>query len=92
MGRPSGSSMPRLTEPGSMMAVLYTMYYLAEQYAVNPPIRQLVNRRRLFFVPIVNPDGYVYNEATNPDGGGMWRKNRRDNGDGSFGVDPNRIY
>jgi hypothetical protein len=40
----------------------------------------------------VNPDGYYYNEVTDPDGGGMWRKNRRDNGDGSWGVDLNRNY
>ena len=33
-------------------------------------------------------DGYIYNETTNPNGGGMWRKNRRDNGDGTFGIDP----
>jgi carboxypeptidase T len=45
----------------------------------------------LFFVPCVNPDGYVYNQTTNPNGGGMWRKNRRNNGT-SFGVDINRNY
>ncbi|HLT46695.1 MAG TPA: M14 family zinc carboxypeptidase [Rubricoccaceae bacterium] len=79
-------------EPGSMMAVLYFMYYLAEQYETNPEVRDLVDERRLFFVPVVNPDGYVFNETTDPDGGGMWRKNLRDNGDGSFGVDVNRNY
>ncbi|MBK9176428.1 MAG: immune inhibitor A [Flavobacteriales bacterium] len=52
----------------------------------------LLDERELFFVPCVNPDGYVYNEATDPAGGGMWRKNRRDNGDGTFGVDLNRNY
>ena len=32
-------------------------------------------------------------EQTNPNGGGMWRKNRRDNGvTGCMGVDPNRNY
>ncbi|MEM1043800.1 MAG: M14 family zinc carboxypeptidase [Bacteroidota bacterium] len=79
-------------EPGSMMAVLYFMVYLAEQYGTNPEVTDLVDNRRLFFVPVVNPDGYVFNETTNPEGGGFWRKNRRDNGDGSFGVDPNRNY
>jgi murein tripeptide amidase MpaA len=43
-------------------------------------------------VPCINPDGYVYNETTNPNGGGMWRKNRRLNSNGSFGVDLNRNY
>ena len=46
----------------------------------------------MYFVPCVNPDGYVHNETTNPNGGGMWRKNRRNNGDGTFGVDLNRNY
>ena len=79
-------------EPGSMMAVLYFMYYVAEQYGTNPDVTALLDGRRLFFVPVVNPDGYVYNEQTDPNGGGFWRKNRRDNGDGTFGVDLNRNY
>ena len=37
-------------------------------------------------------DGYIYNETTNPNGGGYWRKNRRANADGSYGVDNNRNY
>jgi uncharacterized repeat protein (TIGR01451 family) len=40
----------------------------------------------------VNPDGYYYNQSTYPSGGGSWRKNRRNNGDGSYGVDLNRNY
>ena len=52
----------------------------------------LVDNRELYFIPVINVDGYVYNENTNPNGGGNWRKNRRDNGGGIFGVDPNRNY
>ena len=51
-----------------------------------------MDNRELYIVSIVNPDGMVYNEQTNPNGGGMWRKNRRYNGGGSYGVDPNRNY
>jgi hypothetical protein len=47
-----------------------------------------VNEREIYFVPCVNPDGYVYNQQIAPSGGGMWRKNRRNNGGWSFGVDP----
>jgi carboxypeptidase T len=65
--------------------------YLAQNYGVDPQITWLVDNRELYIVPIVNPDGVVYNESTNPNGGGMWRKNRRNNG-GSYGVDPNRNY
>lgn len=79
-------------EPISMMAMMYYINYLLDNYAVNPEVQYLVNNREIFFVPIVNPDGYVYNQTTNPNGGGMWRKNRRNNGAGCFGVDLNRNY
>ena len=42
----------------------------------------------MFFVPVINPDGYLYNEKTDPNGGGFWRKNRK-NGNG---IDNNRNY
>jgi carboxypeptidase T len=66
--------------------------YLAQNYGTDPEITWLVDNRELYLVPMVCPDGIVYNEQTNPDGGGMWRKNRRVNGDGSYGVDLNRNY
>ncbi|MCP4634349.1 MAG: T9SS type A sorting domain-containing protein, partial [candidate division Zixibacteria bacterium] len=47
--------------------------------------------REIWIIPIINVDGYIYNQEQSPNGGGMWRKNRRDNG-GSYGVDPNRNY
>ena len=46
----------------------------------------------MFFIPCVNPDGYFYNQTIQPNGGGMWRKNRRNFGNGTFGVDNNRNY
>ncbi len=66
--------------------------YLASRYGTDPVVTHLLDTREIYVVPIVNPDGFVYNETIAPDGGGMWRKNRRDNGDGTFGVDPNRNY
>ncbi|MCA0386994.1 MAG: immune inhibitor A [Bacteroidetes bacterium] len=79
-------------EPISMMTVLYYMYYLCENYGTNPEVTYLVNNREIFFVPVVNPDGYEYNRSTNPNGGGMWRKNRRNSGNGNYGVDLNRNF
>lgn len=79
-------------EPESAMQLFYFMWYLLENYGTDPIATYILNTRELYFVPCVNPDGYVYNEMTDPFGGGMWRKNRRDNGDGSFGVDLNRNY
>ncbi|MBK9099338.1 MAG: immune inhibitor A [bacterium] len=78
-------------EPESMMQMIYFMYYLLENYSTDASIQYLVNNRELFFIPVVNPDGYEYNRITYPSGGGMWRKNRRNNG-GSYGVDLNRNY
>ncbi len=71
---------------------LYFPRYLCENYGTDPMATFLVDNREIWFIPIVNADGFVYNETTNPDGGGMWRKNRRNNGDGTYGVDPNRNY
>lgn len=78
-------------EPNGMMAVIYYMYYLLEHYDTDANIKDLVDNRELYFVPIVNPDGYLYNQQISPNGGGSWRKNRRNNG-GTFGVDLNRNY
>lgn len=79
-------------EPASLSNLIYYMYYLLENYSDDPAIQYLVDNTEMYFVPCVNPDGYIYNEQTDPNGGGMWRKNRRDNGDGTFGVDLNRNY
>ncbi len=79
-------------EPEGMMTVLYYMWWLLENYGSNSTATYLVNHRQLWFIPVVNPDGYVYNQTQAPGGGGGWRKNRRNNGNGTFGVDPNRNY
>jgi len=79
-------------EPITVEVLLNTMEYLCANYGTDPEITFLVNNRQIWFVPIVNPDGYVYNENTNPSGGGMWRKNRRDNPGDYEGVDLNRNY
>jgi len=78
-------------EPISLQQMIFYMYYLLENYETNEEIEYLVNTTEMYFVPCLNPDGYVYNQTTYPGGGGMWRKNRRDNG-GSYGVDINRNY
>ncbi len=79
-------------EPMSLMETIFYMWYVLENYGTNDEVTYLVNNTQMFFVPCINPDGYVYNETTNPNGGGMWRKNRRLNSNGSFGVDLNRNY
>lgn len=65
--------------------------YLAMNYGSDPEITWLVDHRELYLVPIVNPDGVVWNESTSPDGGGTWTKNRHNYG-GVYGVNLNRNY
>lgn len=79
-------------EPNSLSEVIFYMWYLLENYATNDEVKYLVDNSELYFVPMINPDGYIYNETTDPNGGGMWRKNRRLNSGGSYGVDLNRNY
>ncbi len=79
-------------EAESLSQLIYYMWYLLENYSTDVTIQSLVNNTEMFFVPCLNPDGYMYNQLTDPNGGGLWRKNRRDNLDGEFGVDLNRNY
>jgi carboxypeptidase T len=86
------TGMHHAREPIGMQLQIYYMYYLLENYATDPDVQYIVNNFELYFVPIINMDGYAYNIQNSPNGGGEWRKNRRDNGDGSYGVDLNRNY
>jgi carboxypeptidase T len=79
-------------EPVSMTATLDFMDWLLSSYGSDPDATFLVDERELYFVPCVNPDGYEFNRQNSPGGGGMWRKNRRANADGTAGVDLNRNY
>ncbi|MEE8424742.1 MAG: M14 family metallopeptidase [Elusimicrobiota bacterium] len=63
--------------------------WLAENRS-RPEIAKLLKERDVYFVPMVNPDGIEYDIAS---GRYRWqRKNRRQNDDGSFGVDLNRNF
>ena len=79
-------------EPEGMEQLIFYMWYLLENYNTNEEVTYLVNNLEMYFLPVVNPDGYEYNHTIAPSGGGMWRKNRKDNGDGSYGVDLNRNF
>jgi hypothetical protein len=79
-------------EPQSMATLMYFMWYLLENYGTDPEVTYLLDNREIYCVPCFNPDGYEYNRQTDPNGGGMWRKNRRNNGGGCYGVDMNRNF
>lgn len=78
-------------EPITIDCILYYMEWLCENYGSDPEATYLVDNREIWFFPIVNPDGYVYNELIG--WGNMWRKNRCVNdGTSCLGVDNNRNY
>jgi hypothetical protein len=82
-------------EPVGMMNLIYFVQLLGEEYGNDPELTYLVDNREIWFLPVVNPDGYVYNESIQPSGGGMHRKNRRDTNCGNGtqrGIDLNRNY
>lgn len=78
-------------EPASLQQLIHFMYFLLENYGSNSEVTYLVNNTELYFIPVINPDGYEYNRTNNPNGGGMHRKNRRTTWF-SDGVDLNRNY
>jgi hypothetical protein len=84
-------------EPLGALICLSVMDELLANYGKNRQYTRLVDSLEIWFVLIVNPDGYEYimqNQLQFP----WWRKNLRDNnGDGVFdplvdGVDLNRNY
>ena len=86
------SAIHHAREPASLSQLIFYMWYLLENYSNSEEIAYLLNNTEMYFVPMVNPDGYVQNQTSNPNGGGMWRKNRRPFGNNVFGVDNNRNY
>lgn len=56
----------------------------------DPKVARLLALRDIYVIPMVNPDGGEYDISTTTYR--LHRKNMRDNGDGSFGVDLNRNY
>ena len=79
-------------EPASLSQLIFYMWYILENYASNPEIAHIINETELYFVPMLNPDGYLENEVNFPNGGGMHRKNKRNVGTSNPGVDLNRNY
>ena len=61
---------------------------LTQGYGVVPGVQGMVDGHDIYIVPVWNVDGYEYVFTT----ANLWRKNRRNNGNGTFGVDLNRNY
>ena len=72
----------------SVEVPMATIKLLLQDYNTKQKYKNLVDSREIWFVPIVNPDGFIFSQEQSQ----YWRKNRRDNGNGSYGVDLNRNY
>lgn len=74
-------------EPGGMTSAMRCIEYLLERYGKDPDATDLLDNREIWYLPVMNVDGYEYNRSIQPGGGGMWRKNRH-----GSGVDLNRNF
>lgn len=72
----------------SPATVTYIADQLLTQYGSDPLVTALVDQIEWVILPVLNPDGYEYTWDTDR----LWRKNRRNNGNGTFGVDLNRNW
>lgn len=79
-------------EASAMMATMRCMEYLLSRYGTDPVITDLLDNREIWYVPVMNADGYEYNRQIAPNGGGSWRKNRRLVTGTTYGIDLNRNF
>lgn len=103
MSGPDRPGSPRASRPSVMfqgcqharewitpMTNMYIAEVLLERYAAGDArVRTLLDNAEVIVVPVVNPDGYTFSWTS---GNRLWRKNRRPNAGGSFGVDLNRNW
>lgn len=68
----------------TVSANCYIADTLIRQYDTDPYIKDLVDTREWWIIPVMNPDGYEYTWTNYR----LWRKNRRS----SYGVDLNRNW
>jgi len=72
---------------GHELAIEFTKYILENlEHDIN--LQNYLEKATIYLVPCANPDGYEYSKHHFS----FWRKNRRANADGSFGVDLNRNF
>ena len=62
--------------------------HILDHIDYDPQLNDILDRTTLYMVPCANPDGFEYSRNHFS----FWRKNRRVNGDGTFGVDLNRNF
>ncbi len=87
---------PALLYTGSIHAREWIGHELALKFidhitkfaTIDPILEKSLSESTLYMVPCLNPDGYEYSREHFS----FWRKNRRKNHDGTYGVDLNRNF
>lgn len=72
----------------TVMNAMYVADQLVRLEGSDAYVTNLLAGADFIIVPVANPDGYVHTWTTER----FWRKNRRPNAGGSFGVDNNRNW
>ncbi len=72
---------------GNELAVAF-IDFLLKNHDSDPRVMSALAKNTLYIVPVLNPDGFEYSRNHYS----FWRKNRRKNPDGSYGVDLNRNF
>jgi len=62
--------------------------YVDSNLSFDKSLQEVLQSTTIYMVPCANPDGFEYSREHFS----FWRKNRRQNADGSFGVDLNRNF
>jgi len=92
----SADSKPALLYTGSIHAREWIGHELALKFIehvasfqdIDPVLEKSLKESTIYMVPCLNPDGYEYSRKHFS----FWRKNRRKNHDGTYGVDLNRNF
>lgn len=86
------TAMHHAREPLGMMSLVYTMWWLLENYGKDFEATYILNNYSIYFLPMINPDGYQKNITDAPNGGGNWRRNVVSGNRLINSVDLNRNY
>jgi carboxypeptidase T len=85
-------AMHHAREAATVNVAMYIINYLTDNYGSDQDVTNMVDTREIYIIPIVNPDGKVYDDSGGSYGSGRnWRKNRQPCS-GGIGTDPNRNY
>ncbi|RXJ87548.1 M14 family zinc carboxypeptidase [Arcobacter sp. CECT 8985] len=72
---------------GHELSIVFAEYIL-NNIDIDPTLEAYLKSATIYMVPCANPDGFTYSQTHFS----FWRKNRRVNADGTYGVDLNRNF